>query len=682
MFRAFKIRQKLLFALLLMGMLPLLLVMGISNSTGSAALEKQTYQHLTSIREIKKRLLQDYFNERFSDLAVLASIADHLQLHNGTQALDKVDKDAHAFYTQFKEQGGYYDLFLIDASGHIFYTIEREADYQTGLNDGPYADSNLGGLFRKVTASKSAEIVDFAPYAPSSDAPAAFIAKPILDKKGDIKLIVALQLSIDHLNQVMTARAGQGETGETYLVGPDRLMRSDSYLDPVNRSVLSSFGNPSLGSVDTVASNAALAGGSDTQVIIDYNGNPVLSSYTPFRVKDITWALLSEIDEAEAMAPVAALNMRFAVIVSVSLLLIGAVAYFMARSLTQPLNEMTAYINSLVEGRGDLRQKLAVRTNDEIAELERRFNVFLDKFTDIIRSVSTSTRVIGDATTGMSNTLDRTNEGVNLQHEDTRLATAAIEELNSSVQYVASSAAEALEATQNAYKEINDGMAVTEKTVDVIESLSHEVSQAADVIEKLNDQSKSISTVLEVIHGIAEQTNLLALNAAIEAARAGDAGRGFSVVADEVRNLAARTQSSTQEIQQIIEGLQQQARHSVTVMNAGKLSADKGVDHVKHTGEYFERITNAMRVLAEQNSHIADASERQADFAEGIHQHIKHMDQVADNTASGTLETRRHGEQLAQLCHQLESLVNKFQVKMEESTAVTVDVKPQGDKRV
>lgn len=662
MLRAFNIRQKLLIALLLMGIVPLLAALWISSADTAQSLEKQGYQQLTAIREIKKRMLDDYFIERFTDLATLASTTTHLQVHNGRMDLNKVDTDAHAFYTQFKELGEYYDLFLIDAEGYIFYSIEKEPDYQTSLMNGPYADSNLAELFSKVTNSHKAEIVDFARYAPSKNAPAAFIGQPILDKAGNVTMVVALQLSIDHLNQVMTQRAGLGETGETYLVGADKLMRSDSYLDPIHHTVLASFANPEKGRVDTDASNAALAGNSDTRIVIDYNGNPVLSSFAPVHIKDMTWALLSEIDEAEALAPVNAMRMHLFIVIAVSIILILIVAYLLARSLVKPLREMTDHIDALSEGRGDLSVKLTVRTNDEIATLERRLNRFLEKIHGVVSSVATTTRVIDDATVCMSRSVDNTTAGADSQHEDSHAAKISIEELTASVQSIATSTAEARVASDHAYREINEGMAVTEKTVDVIESLSHEVASAADVIEKLNEQSKSISTVLEVIQGIAEQTNLLALNAAIEAARAGDAGRGFSVVADEVRNLAARTQSSTQQIHDIISELQHQALHSVTVMNAGKKSADKGVEHVKHTGEYFQRITDAMSVLAEMNIHIAEASERQASTAEGIYERVVHMDQVADETVNGTIDARRMNNQLSELCHQLEGLVNQFRL--------------------
>ena len=662
MFRALKIRQKLLIALLGMGIVPLLAAIWISSSDTAHSLMQRGYQELTSVREVKKLVLTDYFTERFADLAILANSVSLLQDHDNGP--NRVDAEAHTFYKQFKELEQYYDLFLIDPDGLVFYSVEREPDYQTNLKNGPYSNSNLGDLYKKILATNEQVIVDFEPYAASDNTPAAFIGQPVRDEEGNVTMIVALQLSIDHLNEVMTERIGFANTEETYLVGPDNLMRSDSYLDPTNRSVLASFSNPAEGRVDTDATRAALSGETDTRIVVDYNGNPVLSSFTPLQIKDITWALIAEVDEAEALAPVEELKLHLMTEVGIALLLVIAVAYWLSHSLLKPIQEMSDHIEALSEGRGDLKKKLVIRNNDEIAELERRFNKFIDKIYSIVNNVSASTRVIGDATNSVSNSVEKTKWGVSQQQEDSRAVNASLEELTASVQSIATSTSEARDASNDAYQEINQGMQVTETTVQVIEHLSDEVTQATKVIERLNEQSDAISKVLEVIHGIAEQTNLLALNAAIEAARAGDAGRGFSVVADEVRNLAVRTQSSTQQIHEIISELQSQARNSVTVMNASKETADKGVSQVKQTGEYFQRITEAISILTDMNNHIAQASEQQAVAAEGIYQRIAHMAEVADETENGTLEAGRVNTQLKDLTDELEALVRQFKTEV------------------
>ena len=175
---------------------------------------------------------------------------------------------------------GYYDLFLINPDGYVFYTVAQESDYQTNMVNGKYSSSGLGILVRKVLEKKEFGFADFEPYAPSNDEPAAFIAQPVLHQ-GGVEIIVALQLPLEGVNNIMQERTGMGKTGETYLVGEDKLMRSDSFLDPENHSVIASFANPNLGSVDTEAAREALAGTEDAKIVIDYNGNPVLSAYTP-----------------------------------------------------------------------------------------------------------------------------------------------------------------------------------------------------------------------------------------------------------------------------------------------------------------------------------------------------------------------------------------------------------------
>ncbi|MDC7222202.1 MAG: hypothetical protein PQJ60_00605, partial [Spirochaetales bacterium] len=163
------------------------------------------------------------------------------------------------FFSQYIEEYGYYDLFLIHRNGHIFYTSAKESDYNTNILKGEFSDSNLSELIHSILRNKTVEMVDFSPYEPSGWEPASFIGIPIMENR-EIEFIVAVQLSLEAINRIMNERTGLGETGETYLVGEDLLMRSDSFLDPENHSVNASFANPELGSVDTVAAREALSG--------------------------------------------------------------------------------------------------------------------------------------------------------------------------------------------------------------------------------------------------------------------------------------------------------------------------------------------------------------------------------------------------------------------------------------
>ncbi len=213
----------------------------------------------------------------------------------------KIGGDEDNFLTQFYQEFGYYDLLLMTPDGHCFHTVCRESDYGTNLVDGKFSDSNLGRLVREVLDSKKFGFADYQRYAPCLNEPAAFIAEPVIGPDGNVELVVALQLAPVHISEIVGLRADMGESGDTVVVGPDKLMRSDSLRDPKRRSVVASFaGSVESNGIDTETVREALRGNSGAKVIRGFDGDMVLSAYAPVEVYGATWALLVEIDVAEA----------------------------------------------------------------------------------------------------------------------------------------------------------------------------------------------------------------------------------------------------------------------------------------------------------------------------------------------------------------------------------------------
>jgi len=311
---------------------------------------------------------------------------------------------------------------------------------------------------------------------------------------------------------------------------------------------------------------------------------------------------------------------------------------------------------------GNLTVRADYQGKDELGRVANAFNRMGERFQAMVQQLSGATSQLAAAAEETSAVTEQTSSGIRQQQSETEQVATAMNEMTATVQEVAHSAASAAEAAHKADEEALAGKQVVTRTIDVIDSLASEVEKAAGVIHQLEQDSEQIGTVLDVIRGIAEQTNLLALNAAIEAARAGEQGRGFAVVADEVRTLASRTQQSTAEIQGMIEKLQNGAANAVKVMEASRTQAQAGVEQVAQAGASLDSITRAVGTINDLNAQIASAAEEQSSVAEEINRNIVNISQVADQTSQGAQQTAAASEELARLAEQLQSLVGQFRV--------------------
>ncbi|MCK4742258.1 MAG: methyl-accepting chemotaxis protein [Sulfuriflexus sp.] len=311
---------------------------------------------------------------------------------------------------------------------------------------------------------------------------------------------------------------------------------------------------------------------------------------------------------------------------------------------------------------GDLTARADLNSKDEMSHIADVFNDMAEKFGTVIEKVQGSTSQVATASEQMSAITVQTAQGVSQQQNDTTQVATAINEMSTTVQEVASNASSAANEANNANKQANNGKNVVNETVASITSLANEIESTATVIQHLKKESEDIGSVLDVIKGIAEQTNLLALNAAIEAARAGEQGRGFAVVADEVRTLAQRTQESTQEIESMISKLQSSANEAVNSMERGRRGANDTVTKANEAGEALDSIVSAITIINDMNTQIASASEQQSAVAEEINRNINNISQISDQTAGATQQTSTSSTELAGLADELQGLVSTFRV--------------------
>ena len=518
-----------------------------------------------------------------------------------SSAYSELHGNVHPKFRTLLNERGYYDIFLVDTRGNVIYSVFKELDYATNILKGQWRDSDIGAVYRDVMANGSAgnlSFTDFRPYAPSADAPASFMASQV--KSDDGKTIGALifQMPIGEINKIMQQRAGLGESGESYIVGKDFLMRSDSRFSEESTILKTK--------VETGTTRAGVAGETGLAEVLDYRGISVLSAHSPLSLLGVDWVVMTEIDSSEAFSGVAAIQQISLIVGAIVLLVIGVLGFFLAKTVANPIVALTGVMTVLAEGDNTVEVPFQGRA-DELGNMGSAVQVFKDNAIEKIRlegeeekareeranreqeerdreaadnaerqarqeridgltsgfgdTVEEILGVVSAQSTEMEATAQSMSEIAKQTMDESVSVSSAAEQASASVQTVASAAEELSASISEISRQVTHSAEISTKAVGA-------ANETNTTIRELAEAAQRIGEVVDLINDIAEQTNLLALNATIEAARAGDAGKGFAVVASEVKNLASQTAKATEDIGGQISSIQGTTNKAVTAIEA------------------------------------------------------------------------------------------------------------------
>ncbi len=662
-FKNMKIGKKLIIFFLTVGVIPLAVVGVLPYSTYSSALSEQAFTNLAGIAEYKTQMLDQWVNDRMADVHTISLTPNYIKLckaarRRSSETVTLAREVLIDFQNNAKLHRFYNEMKILDMRGNHLISLKGLRVNEANQS---WFKGALAAAEKTVKGGECHDLyVSTIEHCGELDLPSVHMSHVIRDRDTWEPIgMYVVDCNVDMIEHIMEESIGLGETGESYLVGPDHIMRSNSRFESEPTILKKKIETDGVKRIFERRETQRGADFCENWIYNDYRGLPVLSHNHYLEALDL--AVITEIGKEEAFAAVYTLRNIILIIAFVIAALVVFIAIAISRSFTNPIHELMTGMTAL--GEGNLTASVVVETGDEIGTMSKSFNEASGKLRNVLKQILTSSGQVEDAANQIASASEQLAAGAGEQQSQLGEVATTMEEMSAMILEASKNANETRQNVQRTGNTAGEGREVVSRTVTSFETVATTVEQAAKQFQELSKRSGEIGNVIQVIEDIADQTNLLALNANIEAARAGDAGRGFAVVADEVRKLAERTVSATGEIGQIIESIQGDINNAVESMDTIQTQSNEGLDLVGQSDRSLQEISEAITKVVGAVEQIATSSNEQSSGAEEISKNIEGVSTVAKESASSAQELAASAEELSREAQSLNELIGQFKVE-------------------
>ncbi len=554
----------------------------------------------------------------------------------------EMDKALPYMTAELKRNPVYLRQLIIDSKGEATYAEGKK----TNLAERGYFKDSITG-----------KVVIGDPVVSKADKVNIVVASAPIMKNGTINGVFAATIKLDSVIKLVS-EIKAGETGYAFVVQKDGLVIFHPKAELAMQQNLLKDANVSA---SLKAAAARMVKGESGLARYTYNGGD--ERFLAFRpIPGTNWSVGINVPESEVTKDLAALKWTSIIIGLIVLAIAAFVAVGVAAGITRPLNQMRDMIQDIAQGEGDLTKRLDASSNDELGEVSRCFNQFVEKLHNMISQIARTTDQVAAASVQLHNTAEQMATGAEEVAAQAGTVATAGEEMSATSGDIAQNCSMAADGSKQASEAAVNGAKVVDETIAVMNSIADRVKNSAKSVESLGSRSDQIGAIVGTIEDIADQTNLLALNAAIEAARAGEQGRGFAVVADEVRALAERTTRATKEISEMIKAIQNETKGAVSTMEVGVEEVAKGSEKAAQSGKALERILEQINEVTMQINQVATAAEEQTATTSEISHNMHQITEVVSHTSQGAHESATAADQLARHAEELRQIVGQFKL--------------------